>query len=130
MTARRSQEARGFVLRHRGYRNTLKRKSTPWTPCGVLGASGSARGVTQLSNKASQVPPTISSRVMLERFMRVSIGLHYFEIPRSMLCAIASGVLALQLVTAARLLAQETSVQTLLATRGDFTGLIDIGGGR
>jgi hypothetical protein len=52
------------------------------------------------------------------------------ELPRSMLCGIASGVLALQLVTAARLLAQETSVQALLATRGDFTGLIDIGGGR
>jgi pimeloyl-ACP methyl ester carboxylesterase len=62
--------------------------------------------------------------------MRVSIGLHYFEIPRSMLWAIASGVLALQLVTAARLSAQETAVHALPASRGDFTGLVDIGGRR
>jgi hypothetical protein len=60
--------------------------------------------------------------------MRVSIGLHYFEMPRSMLCAIASGVLALQLATAARLSAQETAVQALPASLGDFTGLVDIGG--
>jgi pimeloyl-ACP methyl ester carboxylesterase len=62
--------------------------------------------------------------------MRASIGLHSFEIPCSVLSAIASGVLTLQLVTASRLAAQGTAVPASPASQGDFGGLIDIGGGR
>jgi pimeloyl-ACP methyl ester carboxylesterase len=61
--------------------------------------------------------------------MRASIGLHNLEIPRSVLCAIASGVFLLQPVTAARLAAQGTAVPTS-ASQGDFSGLVDIGGGQ
>jgi pimeloyl-ACP methyl ester carboxylesterase len=60
--------------------------------------------------------------------MRASIGSRCFEIPRGVLCAIASGILTFQIVTAARLVAQETAVPS--PSQGDFSGLIDIGGGR
>jgi pimeloyl-ACP methyl ester carboxylesterase len=49
---------------------------------------------------------------------------------RSVLCAIAAGVVTLQLVTAAPLSAQGTAVSAASASQGDFGGLIDIGGGR
>ena len=62
--------------------------------------------------------------------MRASIGLHCFEMPRSTLCAIAAGVLTLQLVTAAPLAAQATTAPATPASHGDFGSLVDIGGGR
>jgi pimeloyl-ACP methyl ester carboxylesterase len=61
--------------------------------------------------------------------MRASIGLHYFKMRRSVLCAMASAVFT-QLVTAAPLAAPGTAVSAAPASQGDFGGLIDIGGGR
>ena len=51
--------------------------------------------------------------------MRASIGSRCFEIPRGVLSAIASGVLTFQVVTAARLAAQETAVPAPAAVAGD-----------
>jgi pimeloyl-ACP methyl ester carboxylesterase len=65
---------------------------------------------------------------MFGGFMRA--GSSCFEIPRGALSAIAGGVLAFQVVTAARLAAQETAAPAPPASQGDFGGLVDVGGGR
>jgi pimeloyl-ACP methyl ester carboxylesterase len=49
---------------------------------------------------------------------------------RRLLCAVGSGVLTLLPVTVARLAAQGTAVASSTAARGDFSGLVEIGGGR
>ena len=59
--------------------------------------------------------------------MRASM--RYFEIPRSVVCAIAGSVLAFQLFTPAPLAAQETAVPAPPASQGGSGGLVDIGGG-
>jgi len=52
----------------------------------------------------------------------------YFEIPHSVLCAIATSVVTFQLFTPAPLAAQGVAAPP--ASQGDFGGLVDIGGGR
>jgi pimeloyl-ACP methyl ester carboxylesterase len=61
-------------------------------------------------------------------FMRASM--RYFEIPQRVVCAIAGSVLAFQLFTPAPLAAQETAARAPPVSKGDFGGLVDIGGGR